>query len=317
MESKVLGLHHVTAISSDPQRTIDFYTQILGLRLVKLTVNFDDPSSYHLYFGDEQGSPGTILTFFAWPGQPAGRKGTGQLTSTSFSVPKNSLEFWRKRLASNGIGSRESGRPFGDSVLSFLDIDGQGLELVESVDDVRTGWRSGPVPEDHAVKGFHGVTLSEENLERTESILVDTLGFHLKKEEDDRFRYEVGNGTGGTIVDVLSTPGSEHGFVSVGTVHHVAFRAANDDHQKQLRQEILKTSIHVTQVIDRLYFHSIYFREPGGVLFEVATDPPGFAIDERIDRLGSGLMLPPWLESSRASVQMSLPSLNLPNPLTA
>ena len=311
MES-VQGLHHVTAISSDPQRTIDFYTQILGLRLVKLTINFDDPSTYHLYFGDEQGSPGTILTFFAWPGQPAGRKGTGQLTSTSFAVPKNSLEYWKQRLASNGISSRKSGRHFGDSVLSFLDNDGQGLELVESTDDVRNGWRKGPVPEEQAVKGFHSVTLNEENLEHTESILVDTLGFRLKEQEDGRFRYEVGNGTGGTVVDVLSMPGSQRGFVSVGTVHHVAFRAANDDHQQQLRQEILKTNMHVTQVIDRLYFHSIYFREPGGVLLEVATDPPGFAIDEPIDRLGSSLMLPPWLEASRVTVQNSLPTVNLP-----
>ena len=317
MESRVLGLHHVTAISSDPQRTIDFYTQILGLRLVKLTVNFDDPSTYHLYFGDEQGSPGTILTFFAWPGQPPGRKGTGQLTTTSFSVPKDSLEYWKQRLASNGIGSRESGRRFGDPVLSFQDNDGQGLELVESVDDVRTGWRRGPVPKEHAVKGFHGVTLSEENLEHTESVLVDTLGFHLKEEEYDRFRYEVGNGTGGTLVDILSLPGSERGLVSVGTVHHVAFRATNDDHQDQIRQKILRTNIHPTEVINRLYFHSIYFREPGGVLLEVATDPPGFAIDEPIARLGSRLTLPPWLESSRASVQKSLPSVNLPNPLTA
>ncbi|HEX4919866.1 MAG TPA: VOC family protein, partial [Candidatus Bathyarchaeia archaeon] len=213
MENRVLGLHHVTAISSDPQRTIDFYTQILGLRLVKLTVNFDDPSTYHLYFGDEQGNPGTILTFFAWPGQPAGRKGTGQLTSTSFSIPKNSLDYWKQRLASKGISSNASGRRFGDPVLSFHDNDGQGLELVESADDLRIGWRRGPVPKEHAVKGFHDVTLSEENLEHTESVLVDTLGFHLKEEENDRFRYEVGNGTGGTVVDVLSMPGSERGFV--------------------------------------------------------------------------------------------------------
>jgi glyoxalase family protein len=309
LENKVLGLHHVTAISSDPQRTIDFYTQILGLRLVKLTVNFDDPSTYHLYFGDEQGSPGTILTFFAWPGQSAGRKGTGQLTSTSFSIPENSLEYWKQRLTSNGITSRESERHFGDSVLTFQDNDGQGLELVESVDDFRPGWKSGPVPEEHAVKGFHGVTLTEENLEPTESILVDTLGFRLKKREDDRFRYEAGNGIGATIVDLLSRPASQRGFVSVGTVHHVAFRATNDDHQKQLRKRILETSMHVTSVIDRLYFHSIYFREPGGVLLEVATDPPGFSIDEEADQLGTRLKLPPWLEASRKDIERDLPPI--------
>ena len=161
------------------------------------------------------------------------------------------------------------------------------------------------------------MTLKEENLEHTEAVLVDILGFRLKEEADNRFRYDVGNGTGGKIVDVLSSPGSQRGFISVGTVHHVAFRAANDVHQKQLRNEILKTNIHPTQIINRLYFHSIYFHEPGGVLLEVATDPPGFAIDEPIDRLGSSLMLPPWLESSKASVRKSLPPVNLPNPVPA
>jgi len=316
LDNRVLGLHHVTAISSDPRLTIDFYTRILGLRLVKLTVNFDDPSTYHLYFGDEHGSPGTILTFFAWPGQPAGRKGTGQLTNTSFSVPTGSLSYWKNRLESVGISGRESGTRFGEPVLSFLDKDGQGLELVESKDDARNGWKNGPVPIEHAVRGFHSITLNEENLERTESVLVDVLGFRLKDKEDDRYRYQAEKGTGGTIVDVVSRPGSEPGFVSVGTVHHVAFRAANDEHQEQLRREILETSLHVTSVIDRLYFHSIYFREPGGVLFEVATDPPGFTVDETIDKLGSGLALPPWLESSRTAIAKSLPPVKLPTSLT-
>ena len=313
MGQSVLGLHHVTAISSDPQRTLEFYTQVLGLRLVKLTVNFDDPSTYHLYFGDEVGHPGTILTFFPWPGQPPGRKGSGQLTMTSFSVPNESLGFWKERLASHGITVKDAGERFGEKVLLFSDRDGQGLELIGPVvKEKRAGWANGPVSAQHAIRGFHSVTLSEQALETTESVLVDTLGFKMVGEEQNRFRYQIGDEAPGAIVDVVSEPRSPRGFVSVGTVHHLAFRVANDDTQKSLRQEIVDAGLNVTPVIDRLYFHSIYFREPGGVLFEAATDPPGFAIDEPADRLGSKLMLPPRLESSRPQIEKMLPSVRLP-----
>jgi glyoxalase family protein len=318
MGQSVLGLHHVTAISSDPQQTLDFYTQVLGLRLIKLTVNFDDPSTYHLYFGDEIGRPGTILTFFPWPSQPPGRKGSGQLTVTSFSVPGESLGFWKERLVSNEITVKNAGERFGETVLSLADRDGQGLELISSgSSDKRKGWTKGPIPAHYAIRGFHSVTLSEQVLETTESVLVDTLGFKMVGEEKNRFRYQVGGASPGAIVDVVSEPRLPRGFVSVGTVHHVAFRVKDDEAQKSLRQEIVNADLNVTPVIDRLYFHSIYFREPGGVLFEAATDPPGFTVDEPVEHLGSGLKLPPRLEPSRAEIEKRLPPVKAPTSIPA
>ena len=318
MVKGVLGLHHVTAISSDPQKTLDFYTKILGLRLIKLTVNYDDPSTYHVYFGDEIGHPGTVLTFFPWPGQPRGRKGAGQATTTSFSVTPESITYWQEQLTSNAISVESPRRRFDETVLSFQDYDGQSMELVGSrkIED-RTVWTHGPVPKEHAIRGFHSITLLEEVLERTESVLVDTLGFRQVREEEDRFRYEAGKGAAGTIVDVVSRPKAQRGFVSVGIVHHVAFRASDDEHQKDLRQEILKAGLNVTPVINRNYFHSIYFREHGGVLFEVATDQPGFAIDESPEQLGTRLALPPWLENSRTKIGKNLPPINLPKRVVA
>jgi glyoxalase family protein len=288
------------------------------LRLIKLTVNYDDPSTYHVYFGDEIGHPGTVLTFFPWPGQTRGWKGAGQATRTSFSIPQDSIPYWQDRLESHGVSVEAPSQRFGDVVLSFEDKDGQGLELVGSKEvEGRIGWTHGTVPREHAIKGFHSVTLLEEALERTESVLVDTLGFRLVGEEDNRFRYEAGKGSAGTIVDVVSRPKAERGFVSVGTVHHVAFRASDDEHQDDLRQEILRADLNVTPVINRNYFHSIYFREHGGVLFEVATDQPGFAIDESPEQLGTRLALPPWLENSRAEIEKNLPPVSLPRRIVA
>src|SRR3989442_2905512 len=318
MVKGVLGLHHVTAISSDPQKTLDFYTKILGLRLIKLTINYDDPGTYHVYFGDEIGNPGTVLTLFPWPGQPRGRKGAGQATNTSFSIPQESVMYWQDRLKSHAVSPEAPRKRFGETVLSFEDHDGQGLELVGTkVIEDRSGWTKGPVPKEHAIRGFHSVTLLEEVLERTESVLVDTLGFRQVGEEENRFRYEAKKGAAGTIVDVVSRPKAQRGFVSVGTVHHVAFRASDDQHQKDLRQEILKADINVTAVINRNYFRSIYFREHGGVLFEVATDQPGFTIDESPEQLGTRLALPPWLEHSRTEIEKSLPRVTLPKRIVA
>jgi glyoxalase family protein len=318
MVKGVLGLHHVTAISSDPQKTLDFFTKTLGLRLIKLTVNYDDPSTYHIYFGDEIGYPGTVLTFFPWPGQPKGRRGAGQATNTSFSIPRESIQYWQDRLKSRSISLETPRKRFGDTVLSFTDNDGQGLELVGSQEiEHRTGWKQGPVPSEHAIRGFHSITLTEEILERTDPVLVDTLGFRRLGEEENRFRYVARRGAAGTIVDVVSHPNAQRGFVSVGTVHHVAFRASDDEHQKALRAEILKADLNVTHVINRNYFHSIYFREHGGVLFEVATDQPGFAIDESPAQLGTHLALPPWLENSRADIEKNLPPVSLPRRVAA
>ncbi len=318
MAKEILGIHHVTAISSDPQQTIDFYNSILGLRLVKLTVNYDDPATYHLYFGDELGHPGTIFTFFPWPGAPKGRKGTGQLISTAFSIPEKALDYWTDRLKARGISLEGPNKRFGKQVLSFTDVDGQGLELVVSQGaEAKPAWKQGPVPAGFAIRGFHGVTLSEQGLEGTESLLMDVLGFRLVGEQENRFRYEVGNSGTGTIVDVLSQPGTSRGFVSVGTVHHVAFRTPDEYRQKEIRQEILKVNPSVTPVIDRKYFHSIYFREPGGVLFEVATDPPGFMVDETIEELGTRLMLPSWLDPQRESIEKTLPRVRVPKMVPA
>jgi glyoxalase family protein len=314
----VLGLHHVTAISSDPQKTLEFYTKILGLRLIKLTVNYDDPSTYHVYFGDEIGHPGTVLTFFPWPGQPRGRGGAGQATNISFSIARESTPYWQDRLKVQGVSFEGPHERFEDTVLSLEDLDGQRLELVGSKGiEEGIGWTQGPVPKEYAIRGFHSVTLLEEALEQTESVLLHTLGFRQVGDEKNRFRYEAGRGGAGTIVDILSRPKAQRGLVSVGTVHHVAFRASDDGHQKDLRQEILKADLNVTPVINRNYFHSIYFREHGGVLFEVATDQPGFAIDETPAQLGTHLALPPWLENSRAEIEKNLPHVNLPRRIEA
>jgi catechol 2,3-dioxygenase-like lactoylglutathione lyase family enzyme len=312
MTGKILGIHHVTAISSDPQQTINFYTETLGLHMVKLTVNYDDSSTYHVYFGDEIGRPGTILTFFPWPEAPRGRRGTGQLTVISFAVPEKALDYWVERFKSHKVQFQSIIERFGQKVLPFTDADGQNLELVATTGYDGQPWKNGGVPVDHAIRGFHSVTLLEEALEGTESLLLDILGFRQANHSENRFRYEVGKGGSGTLVDVLAMPREPRGFVSVGTVHHVAFRVSNDDEQKVLREEILKVNRNVTPVINRNYFRSIYFREPGGVLFEAATDPPGFTIDEPVERLGTSLALPQWLEPQRDRIAIALPKVRLP-----
>ena len=313
MSRQLLGIHHVTAISSNPQQTIDFYTDILGLRLVKLTVNYDDPTTYHLYFGDETGQPGTVLTFFPWPEAPQGRHGTGQATTISFAVPRQSFSYWLDRFRTRKISFRPVLERFGDKILRFNDPDGQDLELVEPKDgDERPSWRNGPIPIEYSIRGFHSLTLEEKALEDTESLLLDTLGFRQVQNEEPRFRYVVGKEGSGAIVDVLSQPQDPRGFASVGTVHHVAFRVRDDEEQKILREEIRKMNPSVTPVINRNYFHSIYFREPGGVLFEAATDPPGFMIDESREELGTALSLPSWLEPQRERIVRALPKVRLP-----
>ncbi len=309
----ILGIHHVTAIAGEPQRNIDFYAGMLGLRLVKVTVNFDDPSTYHLYYGDAQGHPGTILTFFPWPGAMRGRIGTGQLTVTSFAVPERALEYWQKRFQEHSIEYKETRSLLTERTLAFADPDGLQLELVSSSDaNPDRPWNQSPVPVDFAIRGFHHVTLSEEGYERTAALLTETLGFRLFDTKGNHFRYAVCSGGSGAIVDVLCAPAGRAGRVAVGTVHHVAWRTPTDEQQLQWRRMLNSRQYNVTPIIDRKYFHSIYFREPGGVLFEIATDPPGFAIDEPANELGSRLVLPAWLEPSRAELEQVLPKLHLP-----
>jgi glyoxalase family protein len=311
MNPTMPGVHHVTAISGDAQANIDFYCGVLGQRLVKLTVNFDDPGSYHLYYGDELGRPGTIMTFFAWPGAPRGRVGPPQLTATAYAVPADSLAYWEKRLEGHGVAARPASR-FGEPVLSFADPDGIRLELVASESPGGHPPTGGPVPPEHAVRGFHGVTLSEEGYEKTARLLADVMGFHETASEGNRFRYQAAGGGFASIVDLLCVPDARGGSMGAGIVHHVAFRTPNDDEQAAWLKEIRRLGFNVSPVMDRSYFHSIYFREPGGVLFEVATDNPGFAADEPADRLGARLMLPAWMEQQRPAIEEMLPKVRLP-----
>ncbi len=325
--AEIQGIHHVTAIASDPQRNIDFYAKILGLHLVKVTVNFDDPTTYHLYYGDELGRPGTILTFFPWANAPKGRRGNGQVVAISFLIPENAIDFWIDRFKNEGIGftnpsSRFDGK---EQFVTFYDPDGLELELVshKSAEQGNNNvWKNSPTPIKYAIRGIYSVTLAVEGYERTASVLTELLGFHHKHQEGSRFRYEIirnGNSNNdknegpGSIVDVLCLPYSPPGYMGVGTVHHVAWRTPTDEQQIILRREIVKQGLNATPVIDRIYFHSVYFREPGGVLFEIATIPPGFAIDEKPEELGNQLMLPPWLEPDRKSLEKLLPKINLPS----
>jgi glyoxalase family protein len=313
MSKELLGIHHVTAITSDPQRNVDFYTGVLGLRLVKLTVNFDDPRSYHLYYGDELGHPGTIMTFFAWPGAQKGRQGTGQVTVTSFSVPQSSLDYWIERLSQRGISPTGPTSRFDETALSLQDPDGLALELVAHPQaELRPAWKEGPVPAEHTIRGIHTVTLSEDGYERTARLLTDTLGFRLLGQENNVFRYEVDEGGSGAYVDVRCTPELRRGHVAGGTVHHVAWRTPTDERQQAWRGVLVGLDLNVTPVLDRKYFHSIYFREPGGILFEIATDPPGFTVDEPVEQLGIRLELPSWLEPRREELDQVLPALRLP-----
>jgi len=313
MNANILGIHHVTAIAGDPQRNVDFYTSVLGLRLVKLTVNFDDPSAYHLYYGDEAGHPGTILTFFAWPDARRGRQGTGQVGVISLAIRPSALAYWIERFVQHGVRYKGPTQRFDEQVLAFRDPDELALELVAhpNVED-RPYWRGGPVLAEHAIRGLYGVTLWEEGYELTAKLLTESLGFRLLDEQGSYFRYTVGEGGPGALVDVRSAPDFWRGVVAVGTVHHVAWRTPNDEQQLVWRDKLAGLDLNVTPVMDRQYFHSIYFREPGGVLFEIATDPPGFTVDEPLERLGTHLKLPPWLEPQRKRIEQILPSIRLP-----
>lgn len=314
MAPPIPGLHHVTAIAGDPQVNADFYVSVLGLRLVKRTVNFDDPTTYHLYYGDAVGRPGTILTFFPWPGAPRGRQGTGQTTATAFAVPAGSLDWWMERFARGAVEFGAVEERFEERVLPVTDPDGLAIELVEQAGAARQPlWKGGPVPEQHAIRGFHSVTLTEEGYERTAALLTDVMGFKPSGEEQNRFRYTSGHAAPGATIDLVCAPGRPEGRVAVGTVHHIAFRCASDEEQQTWRSRVVSAGMNVTPIIDRQYFRSIYFREPGGVLFEIATDPPGFTADEAPDALGSALKLPPWLEPRRARIEAALPPLAEPS----
>jgi catechol 2,3-dioxygenase-like lactoylglutathione lyase family enzyme len=313
MGKQLLGIHHITAIAGEPQENLDFYAGVLGLRLVKLTINFDDPGTYHLYYGDGIGHPGTIMTFFPWPKAPKGRAGTGQVTATSFAVPKDAIRYWTDRLDEHRIAHRTPSDKFGEQVLSFADPDGLGIEIIATA-KIQPGraYTEGRVPPEYAIHGFHSATLTEAGYERTARLLTGIMGFKLVQREGNRFRYAADSKDAGAIAEVVCAPEERSGRVAAGTVHHIAWRAADDQQQEAWREELASSGYDVTPIIDRKYFRSIYFREPGGILFEIATDPPGFAVDEAPEELGSKLQLPPWLEPARQELLAMLPPLRLP-----
>jgi glyoxalase family protein len=310
MSKLITGLHHITALSSSAQENYNFYAGILGLRMVKKTINFDAPEVYHLYYGNEGGSPGTIMTFFPYEGMPKGRKGKGQLTVTSFSAPKNALDYWIKRLNKFKIAHREPAVRFDDEiVLYFEDFDGLGLEIVFNLRDKRKGFTYGNIPLEYAIQGFYGITLSEDGYEKTAGLLTAHMDHDSMGEKGNRFRYTA-SGKPGDFVDILCTPDLLTGLSGAGTIHHVAFATENESTQLIAREKLKRAGLNITPVLDREYFHSVYFREPGGVLFEIATLPPGFTIDEELAHLGEALKLPPWEEKNRKFIESCLPVLH-------
>lgn len=309
MPTPIIGLHHVTAIASDPQRNLDFYTQVLGLRFVKRTINFDDPGTYHFYFGDDVGAPGTILTFFPWPHANRGRTGSGEVIATGFSIPIGSCDFWKENLKNKGVSYTENGR-FGSRVITLADPDGMILELVENEEkQAARAPRYSGIESRHAIQGFYGVTLLERALESTQRIL-NVMGLQRVAEEGNVMRFAPKGEAFGRYIDVKLDPNAPTGRMGTGSVHHIAFRNADDAAQTEWRQ-IISQYLGVTPVQDRTYFHSIYFREPGGVLFEMATDNPGFLIDEPIEALGELLRIPTWYEPMRRAIEARLTPIEL------
>lgn len=310
MNNNILGLHHITAIAGNAQQNFDFYTKTLGLRLVKKTVNFDDPGTYHLYYGDETGSAGTILTFFPWEGIGQGTEGVGMATEIGYSVPEGSHQFWLERFGVANVKTKEITERFGEQVLAFKDPDGLSLSLiVPKTADIRTPWETAGIKKDTATKGFHSTTLTLQSIDETAKVLTDLFGYRLLGQEENRYRFITDTVENAAIVDLLEVPSGHRGRNAAGTNHHVAFRVKNEDIQMELREQILSKNLQITPKIDRDYFYSLYFREPGGVLFELATDNPGFTIDESLDELGHNLKLPAQYESIREEIEGILPKL--------
>lgn len=348
----VLGIHHITAITKNAQRNIDFYSGFLGLRPVKITVNFDDPTSYHLYYGDYLGHPGTLLTFFVWPDIQKGNNGTGQVTTVAFLIPPNAIEYWTDRLRRNDISFVGPSTRFDgtEQFIAFSDPDGMMLELIApstsssffssyarskdiqhynddnnnaiSAINYDNVWKEGPINSDYAIRGFHSAAIREEGYEHTVTLLTDNMKFGLvaKDEREGRFRFRAIENRKlgavpeaiGSVVDIVCQPDIGRGVVGIGSVHHIAWRASDDSHQLDLRKRIIRQAhLNPTPVINRKYFHSVYFREPGGVLFEIATDPPGMTVDEKPEELGTKLTLPEWYEPIRSKLEHILPPVNL------
>jgi glyoxalase family protein len=311
----VTGLHHITAISGPAQENLDFYSGVLGLRLVKRSVNQDDPGTYHLFYADAEGRAGTDLTFFPWAHLAPPRKGIGMGVETALAVPPGSLEHWGQRLQRYGAAVRDIETRFGERALPVVDPHGFELVLVEAADALTrpfTPWDESPVSADQQIRGLHGARLLERELAPTESFLRDVLGFTHAAQEGDWHRYIVGGGGSGRFVDVREQPDGRRGAWGVGAIHHLAWRVDDDAHQAEVRTRVEAAGRRPTPVIDRFWFKSVYFLEPGGVLFELATDGPGFGVDEDMAHLGESLVLPPWLESQRGPIEAALPKITYP-----
>ncbi|SKB45347.1 ring-cleaving dioxygenase [Daejeonella lutea] len=307
MEDRILGIHHITAIAGEAKRNYNFYTNILGLRLVKKTVNFDDPYTYHFYYGDKVGTPGSILTFFPWEGMQAGRRGSRQVTEIGYSVPQNSLDFWLSRFEKHNVIYNKISEKFGEQYLTFLDPDGLKFELITSKQsDTRLPWETEQISGEHALKGFHNISITTNKMEATANVLTNIFGYKLLESHVNRHRFVTDAIDTANIVDLVEAPGESIGHVAAGSVHHVAFRVKDDTVLMHYRDKVVAAGLNITEKIDRNYFYSLYFREPGGVLFEIATDNPGFAIDESVEELGSGLKLPAQYESSRDDITKRL-----------
>ena len=304
MEKPIRSLHHVTATVNEAQEDLDFYSGLLGQRLVKKTVNFDNTRVYHFYYGDERGTPGTIMTTFPYGqlGVRQGQHGTGQITETSFSVPASSLPWWHERLSYAGVDFRPEDTGYGEEAIRFTDPSGLTIRLIGARDDTRAPWRKPDIADENAVRGIHSVTLTVPNPTQTLAFMGDMMDTAVVGEREGGIRVAVNGDKPGRLVDLVRG-GDTAGINGIGTVHHVAFAVDDPDQQLSLRRELVNRGIKVTEVLDRQYFRSIYFREPGGVLFEVATIPPGFTADESVAELGTSLKLPPWEEARRRIIE--------------
>ena len=314
---EITGIHHVTCISGDAQENLDFYTTVLGMRMVKKSVNQDAPDTYHLFFADAAGHPGSDLTFFPWPAMPKVRPGIGLSMEVSLAVPAGTLPYWSERLRAHGVVARAETR-FAEQALVADDPHGLHIALIETKDARQfTPWDKSPVPEDHQIRGLHGVRLWEHSLATTGEFLVRVLGFRAAGEENGWHRYAVGAGGSGAHLDIREIPGEQRGSWGVGAIHHVAWRVPDEDAQLAVQARVAEAKRRPTDVIDRFWFKSVYFLEPGGVLFEIATDGPGFTTDEDFEHLGERLVLPPWLETTRGEIESSLPTLHYAPPSVA
>ena len=310
---KVTGIHHVTCISGDAQENLAFYSGTLGMRMVKRSVNQDSPDTYHLFYADGEGHPGADLTFFPWPRMPRGTPGIGLCMEVALAVPVGTLGFWQQRLATSSAQLRPVETRFGERILPFTDPHGLEVALVETPDPRDfAAWDDSPVPADKQVRGLHAVRLWERDVEATGGFLIHTLGFHAAGQENDWHRYAIGAGTSGAHLDIRAIPDTKRGQWGVGSVHHVAWRVPDEKTELEVRERVAQAGRRPTEVIDRFWFKSVYFLEPGGVLFELATDGPGFTADEDMATLGEKLVLPPWLEPSRADIEAGLPRLEYP-----